>query len=395
VTTLEHYAEINPPPGVFDRASRESAAFVPMAAVSEEGRLVEHQLRPIAEVAKGYTSFERGDVLMAKITPCMENGKAAYLRDLVTKQGFGSTEFHVLRPRRGVDARFLFYLIWNPRFRAEASKHMTGSAGQKRVPTGFLKQARVPLVEPSEQRRIADILDKADAIRRKRKQAISLTEELLRSAFLDMFGDPVTNPKGWPMQSLKKCLAMPLRNGRSPSTDGPHSAEVLTLSAITRGRFDPAAVKTGAFAAVPPSEVRVDVRDFLVCRGNGNVSLVGAGEFASYAMADVVFPDTMIAVRPDENLLSRAYLAAIWRSAHVRRQIEKGARTTNGTYKINQELLESVAFPLPGPELQNKFAEVHRRAADLAKSHAEASANSAMLFESLVSRVLNDLRQAS
>src|SRR5687768_9657308 len=110
-----------------------------MASVSEEGRLVEHELRPIADVAKGYTSFVRGDVLMAKITPCMENGKAVYLRDLATKHGFGSTEFHVLRPRPSVDARFLFYLIWNPRFRAEASKHMTGSAGQKRVPAAFLK----------------------------------------------------------------------------------------------------------------------------------------------------------------------------------------------------------------------------------------------------------------
>lgn len=169
-----------------------------MAAVSEEGRLEGQETRPLAEVAKGYTTFARGDVLLAKITPCMENGKAALVSNLATDVGFGSTEFHVLRARPGVDARFLFYLIWNEHFRSEAAKNMTGSAGQKRVPALYLKQARVPFVAPKEQRRIADILDKADAIRRKRKKAIAVAEDLMRSAFLEMFGDPVTNPKGWP-----------------------------------------------------------------------------------------------------------------------------------------------------------------------------------------------------
>jgi len=215
VTTLEHYAEVNPVAGAIDRASQEPVAFVPMAAVSEEGKLGDHETRPLAEVAKGYTNFARGDVLMAKITPCMENGKAALVSNLSTKLGFGSTEFHVLRARPGVDARFLFYLVWNQRFREEASKHMTGSAGQKRVPASYLKQATVPLIEPKEQRRIADILDKADAIRRKRKEAIALTEELLRSAFLDMFGDPVTNPKGWPVKALGELVE--IRGGGTPS----------------------------------------------------------------------------------------------------------------------------------------------------------------------------------
>jgi type I restriction enzyme, S subunit len=203
VTTLEHYAEVNPAQNSLDRASLEPVTFVPMAAVSEEGRLVSHETRPLAEVAKGYTYFERGDILMAKITPCMENGKAALLDNLGTDRGFGSTEFHVLRPRPGVDSRFLFYLIWSQRFRDEAAKNMTGSAGQKRVPASYLKQAKVRRVTHAEQRHIADILDKANVIRRKRKEAIALTEELLRSAFLEMFGDPVTNPKRWPSESIE------------------------------------------------------------------------------------------------------------------------------------------------------------------------------------------------
>lgn len=129
----------------------------------------------------------------------------------------------------------------------------------------------LPLPPLPEQRRIADVLDKADAIRRKRKDAIALSEELLRSAFLEVFGDPVTNPKGWEVKALAKLLSMPLRNGLSPASGGGHTASVLTLSAVTRGRFDGTAVKQGAFAIEPSDDVRLDERDLLICRGNGNL----------------------------------------------------------------------------------------------------------------------------
>jgi type I restriction enzyme S subunit len=186
-----------------------------MSAITEEGQLLNQDLRPLAEVAKGYTCFARGDVLMAKITPCMENGKAALVDKLATELGFGSTEFHVLRPRPGTDARFLFHLIWNPRFRAEAARYMTGSAGQKRVPATYLRDAKVPLIGLTEQVRIADILGKVDAIRHKRNETIALTEELLRSTFLEMFGDPVTNPKNWPTGPLISLAD--IKGGGTPS----------------------------------------------------------------------------------------------------------------------------------------------------------------------------------
>ncbi|TWU41880.1 restriction endonuclease subunit S [Novipirellula artificiosorum] len=176
--------------------------FVPMAQLSEQGDVTPNGSRHLGDVMKGYTYFENGDVIVAKITPCMENGKAAFVDNLPHQIGFGSTEFHVLRPSDSVDGRYLFYMVWNSKFRNEAEGNMTGSAGQKRVPKAFFDRFVIPLPPLSEQKRIADILDKADAIRRKRRDAISQAETILRSAYSQIFGDPVANPQNWPVEDL-------------------------------------------------------------------------------------------------------------------------------------------------------------------------------------------------
>jgi type I restriction enzyme S subunit len=191
-------AEINPslPRNLIPKPD-DLVAFVPMAQIGEDGSISSTTTRPFLEVCKGYTQFCENDVLLAKITPCMENGKASLVKGLPSKVACGSTEFHVLRPREGTYPRYLFHAVWNQPFRNVAAKNMTGSAGQKRVPRSFLESYRIPLPPLAEQKRIASILDKADAIRRKLQQSLRLSDDFLRSVFLDMFGDPVTNPKGW------------------------------------------------------------------------------------------------------------------------------------------------------------------------------------------------------
>lgn len=102
-------------------------SFVPMAAVgAADGSIDVSTIRTYAEVKKGYTHFRNGDVLFAKVTPCMENGKMAVARNLQNGVGFGSTEFHVLRPGEGVDAQYLYHFVSSQTFRKEAARHMTG-----------------------------------------------------------------------------------------------------------------------------------------------------------------------------------------------------------------------------------------------------------------------------
>lgn len=199
---LADIADLNPPLAA-SVSDGDDVSFLPMAAVDADSVIAaDRETRLYSEVSKGYTPFLDGDVLVAKITPCFENGKIAQAR-LSRPYGFGSTEFHVVRPRSDrADARYLVHYLRQDRIRKQGESRMTGSAGQRRVPEHFLAGLSVPLPPLHEQRRIAEILDKADALRAKRRAALGLLDTLTQSIFLDMFGDPATNPKGWPWHRL-------------------------------------------------------------------------------------------------------------------------------------------------------------------------------------------------
>ena len=175
-----------------------------------------------------------------------------------------------------------------------------------------------------------------------------------------------------------------LRNGLSPSTNGMQFEKVLTLSAVTQGEFDPEAWKDGSFVECPPMDKRVSSKDFYICRGNGNKHLVGTGVYSPEDRYDLIFPDTVIAARVDENKILLPYLFVAWKQPAVREQIEKEARTTNGTYKINQKVICSVTLPLPSLDIQREFL---RTITQLDKSKFElkqAIANISELMKSLI-----------
>ncbi len=136
-------------------------SFVPMPAVGAgNGHIDVSQLRPAKEVKKGYTPFQAGDVLFAKITPCMENGKMAIVPRVINGYGFGSTEFHVLRPKQDIDTRYLYHFVSNTSFRREAAHNMTGAVGQKRVSVDFIKTSMIPLAPPDQQKLIVSEIEK-------------------------------------------------------------------------------------------------------------------------------------------------------------------------------------------------------------------------------------------
>lgn len=136
-------------------------SFVPMAAVEAgSGRMEVAQAKHFSAVKKGYTSFKESDVLFAKITPCMENGKMAVVPKLTSGLGFGSTEFHVLRPHEGIDPRFVYYFVSSQNFRREAAHRMTGAVGQKRVPQSFLEEALIPVPLFEDQKSIVAEIEK-------------------------------------------------------------------------------------------------------------------------------------------------------------------------------------------------------------------------------------------
>lgn len=138
-------------------------SFVPMPSVSENGHLVDVADEEYGKVKKGFTYFENNDVLFAKITPCMENGKGTIAQDLTNGIGMGSTEFHVLRPINNIsNAYWLLALTRMPIFRERASKNMSGTGGQKRVGAAFLENFLVGLPPIGEQQAFEAIYKQAD-----------------------------------------------------------------------------------------------------------------------------------------------------------------------------------------------------------------------------------------
>jgi type I restriction enzyme, S subunit len=156
LVTLSNVCDINPPKPPVDALPPETlVTFVPMPAVDAElGTIANPLSRHFAKVRTGFTAFRDEDVIIAKITPCMENGKAAIACGLLNGLGFGSTEFHVLRPAGAVLPEYVYYLIRQQSFRREAENEMTGSVGQKRVPAAFLETTEIPLPPLAEQKRI-------------------------------------------------------------------------------------------------------------------------------------------------------------------------------------------------------------------------------------------------
>jgi len=182
---------INPKKSELGKIEDETlVSFVPMNSVSESGDIDTSQTKEYKEVQTGFTYFRENDVLFAKITPCMENGKGAIARNLFNSIGFGSTEFHVLRPIENVsDSEWLYRLTILPVFRINAENNMTGSAGQKRVPVSFFEMFRVGLPPISLQQRYASIVTQIESQKALVKKAIDETQLLFDSLMSKYFDD--------------------------------------------------------------------------------------------------------------------------------------------------------------------------------------------------------------
>lgn len=289
--------------------------------------------------------MERGDVLFGR--------RRAYQKKvgIAPFDGIFSAHGMVLRPRTDVvDQDFFPFFISSDVFLDEAIRVSVGSLS----PTANWKDLKVlefSLPTLDKQRELAGILSEAEQLRGCYRGLLATCDDIIKSQFVEMF-----EGKEYPSSCLST-LVSSMRNGLSPSKSGSHRSKVLTLSAITQGRFDSSAWKDGFFTEEPPADKRVSNEDFYVCRGNGNKHLVGAGEYSNVLMKDMVFPDTMIAARIKQEQIILPYLRCAWNQPSTRKQIEASAKTTNGTFKINQTALGNIKLLVPPLELQQEFAD--------------------------------------
>ena len=182
--------EINPKKGQDGRLTPNlEVSFIPMSAVSEHGSIELSETRKYNDVKSGFTYFSENDVLFAKITPCMENGKGAVAKGLKNGIGFGSTEFHVLRPLSGISNPFWIYTVTIfKQFRLDAEANMTGSAGQRRVPASFLENFKITLPPIELQNQFAAFVEQTEKTKTTISHSLQKLKILKKALMQEYFG---------------------------------------------------------------------------------------------------------------------------------------------------------------------------------------------------------------
>lgn len=362
-------------------------SFIPMAAVSESGKLLWQETKKVADVKTGYTYFEENDILFAKITPCMENGKRAIVAGLMNGVGFGSTEFHVLRTRNDIAPEYLYYIISDYKFRREAKKNMTGTAGQKRVPTSFLHNYNILLPPLDLQKKIVAVLDKAQSLIDIRLKQIGKLDEFLQNVFLKVFGEPEKNPKGWPTDILEKLsdIVSGVTKGRKIKGSNLQLIPYMRVANVQDGRLDLSEIKEIYANDNEIKNYRLFHGDLLLTEG-GDPDKLGRCAIWKEEISVCIHQNHIFRVRVDEKYIKPEYLCFLLGSSYGKKYFLKAAKQTTGIATINSKQLKHFPVLIPSISLQNKFAQivenVERQKELLQKSLAEMET----LFQSIMQK---------
>ena len=319
-----------------------SVSFVPMVDLNEQQMtFIPRQEKILSEVSASYTYFRNGDVLLAKVTPCFENGKAGVARGLSSGVGFGSSEFYVLRPSESALSEWIYFCVTHSQFRESCIAQMTGTGGLQRVPRGFLEQFQIPLPPLEVQKEIvAEIKGYQKVIDGAR-------------AVVDNYRPHITIDPEWPMVRLAEVIQDKLRNGYSGkpvpfATD----LKVLSLSATTSGVLDISHYKYLDEKIPLDSPCRCRRGDIYLQRGNTK-ELVGTAAIFDIDEPNLVYPDLMIRVRADETKILSHFLLTVLQSDSVRDHMARNAVGAAGSMpKINQKVVQQIPIPLPPIAIQ-------------------------------------------
>lgn len=350
--TFADVSEINPRRPSINRSDDAPTSFVPMAAVDEvEGRFARIDTKPFAEIKRGYTYFEENDVVFAKITPCMENGKAAVARDLLDGFGFGTTEFHVLRPKPGILPAWIHHFVRQVDFRREAREHFRGAVGQQRVPQDFLDGYSIPIPYPDDPARSLEtqrrIVARIEALFAELREARRLHAEIVADT-------------GRMMASVLRASFTGLSSNAPPVRLGDRAiAEILPGQHVMAADYSSAPPGTpyitgpADFGASFPVVSKWTEKPTVMSKpGDVLFTVKGSG----VGKVNVAFPDEpvcigrqIMAIRPNQNRLLTDFLffALLGRFDEFQ-DLRQGAAIPG----IRKEHVESIEIPLPSRNLQ-------------------------------------------
>lgn len=301
------------------------------------------------------TFLEPGDILLARMPDPL--GRACIFpgnpRPCVV-----AVDICIIRLARGnIDKNWLVRQINSPEFRFKISRFATGTT-RKRISRSNLAKIRFSVPPLEEQRRIAAILDTADTLRTKRRQAIAKLDTLLQSTFLTMFGDPVTNPMGWETLTLGEVIVNGPQNGLyKPASDYGSGTPIIRIDSFYSGNVtDPDELRRVRIDSRIKEKYAVRVNDILVNRVNSR-SHLGKSALVPTLKETTVFESNMMRFAIDSSLLDPKYLITLLQHDYIKNQILTKARDAVNQSSINQGDVCSLEVRVPHLQMQRKFVE--------------------------------------
>lgn len=316
-----------------------------------------------------------GSILLTSRAPIGNIAIAA--KEMCTNQGFKS-----LIPSSKIDSLYLYYCM---KANKEKLQALGNGATFKEVSKKIVEEFEIPLPPLEEQKRIAAILDKADAIRQKRQQAIELADEFLRSVFLDMFGDPVTNPKGWEERELKAIaeIRSGVTKGKKIDLDKAVSIPYMRVANVQDGYLDLSDIQE---ILVPQS----DADKFKLCSGDilltegGDPDKLGRGHIWNNEVPNCIHQNHIFSVRVNNHKeVIPEFLSAVISSQRGKRYFLKVGKQTTGIATINKTVLSEFVPIIPPIELQNDYLKILKKHSAGKLKLIKALADQSSLFNSI------------
>ena len=303
---------------------------------------------------------------------------------MCTNQGFKS-----FVPKADLlDSQYLYYWL---KANKEYLQDLGVGATFKEISKTVIANVEIPLPPLAEQRRIASILDQADELRQKRQQAIEKLDQLLQATFIDMFGDPVSNPKGWDLVRVGEVVNEFIGGKNIECPDESDSDyKILKVSAVTSKVYKPHESKFAPNTFEPNPLAIVEKGDLLFSRAN-TTELVAATAYVWETPENIVLPDKLWKFSiSDESKVNKLYLWDLFKNIEFRNELSKLSSGTSGSMKnISKGKLNELKMPLPPKELQDKFAEFSTKLWVQIKTFQQSSDSLDSLFNSLQNQAFN------
>jgi type I restriction enzyme S subunit len=324
-------------------AANELVTFLPMEDMGINEMFVRAtQERQLSAVQGSYTYFADGDVLLAKITPCFENGKLGIAEGLTNGIGFGSSEYIVFRPDKTISKEWLYYYLSRETFRAEGAAHMSGAVGHKRVSKDFIESYPIPVPTLPEQLRIVGILDEAvESIaiakantEKNLQNARALFEGHLQSVFS-------SRGKGWVDTVLEDVCGFQNGFAFKSSSFKPSGCPILRISNIQGGRVD-----TYGLVFFDPRDYRENLDRYRIVGGDLLIAMSGAttGKIGFNTTSDTFYLNQRVGkFEPGKKLNKRFLYYFLSTKVEENLSISAGSAQPN----LSTEQIKNFTLPLP------------------------------------------------